>query len=169
VYITETGLYSLILASQAPFAKEFKRLVCKTILPSIRKYGSYQVESQLTQAMEQLAIKEKSEEDLKREGEELRNKLVKAERKAIRVNKFMKRITIKERKMEWIYIATNDFYALERLWKVGSTIRLSSRIGGYHTGRAKGVGDGYSSFLTEGQKRLRSPAFAGRSTTMCLL
>jgi prophage antirepressor-like protein len=142
-YISETGLYSLILSSQAPFAKEFKRLVCKTILPSIRKYGSYQVESQLTQAMEQLAIKEKSEEDLKREGEELRNKLVKAERKAIRVNKFMKRITIKERKMEWIYIATNDFYALERLWKVGSTIRLSSRIGGYHTGRAKGVGDGY--------------------------
>jgi hypothetical protein len=60
--------------------------------------------------------------------------------------------------MEWIYIATNDFYALERLWKVGSTIRLSSRIGGYHTGRAKGVGDGYSSFLTFGQKRLRSPA-----------
>jgi hypothetical protein len=117
--------------------------------------------------MEQLAIKEKSEEDLKREGEELRDKLVKAERKAIRVNKFMKRITIKERKMEWIYIATNDFYALERLWKVGSTIRLSSRIGGYHTGRAKGVGDGYSSFLTFGQKRLRSPAFAGRSTTMC--
>jgi hypothetical protein len=47
--------------------------------------------------MEQLAIKEKSEEDLKREGEELRNKLVTAERKAIRVNKFMKRITIKER------------------------------------------------------------------------
>jgi hypothetical protein len=47
----------------------------------------------------------------------------------------MKRITIKERKMEWIYIATNDFYALERLWKVGSTIRLSSRIGGYHTGK----------------------------------
>jgi hypothetical protein len=40
--------------------------------------------------MEQLAIKEKSEE-------ELRNKLVRAERKAIRVNKFMKRITIKER------------------------------------------------------------------------
>jgi flagellar biosynthesis/type III secretory pathway ATPase len=37
--------------------------------------------------------------------------------------------------MEWIYIATNDFYALERLWKVGSTIRLSSRIGGYHTGK----------------------------------
>jgi hypothetical protein len=87
-------------------------------------------DSQLIQAMEQLAIKDKSHEE---ETKELRDKLVKAERKAIRVNKFMKRITIKERKMEWIY--------LERLWKVGSTIRLSSRIGGYHTGRAKGVPD----------------------------
>jgi prophage antirepressor-like protein len=168
VYISEPGLYSLIMGSKTAFSLLFQELVYEQILPSIREYGSYQVESQLTQAMEQLAIKEKSEEDLKREGEELRNKLVRAERKAIRVNKFMKRITIKERKMEWIYIATNDFYALERLWKVGSTIRLSSRIGGYHTGRAKGVGDGYSSFLTFGQKRLRSPAFAGRSTTMCL-
>jgi prophage antirepressor-like protein len=83
--------------SNVPFAEAFQDMVYETILPSIRKYGSYQVESQLTQAMEQLAIKEKSEEDLKREGEELRNKLVTAERKAIRVNKFMKRITIKER------------------------------------------------------------------------
>lgn len=143
IFVSETGLYSLILSSQAPFAKEFKRLVCKTILPSIRKYGSYQVESQLSIVMEQLAIKEKSEEQLKKEQEDLKNKLVKAERKAIRVNKFMKRITVKEKKMEWIYIATNNFYALERLWKVGSTIRLSSRIGGYNTGRAKGIDNYY--------------------------
>lgn len=114
-------------------------------------------DSELSIAMEQLAIKEKSEqqallaieaaraaeEELRREQEDLKNKLVKAERKAIRVNKFMKRITVKEKKMEWIYIATNNFYALERLWKVGSTIRLSSRIGGYNTGRAKGVDNYY--------------------------
>jgi hypothetical protein len=30
-------------------------------------------------------------------------------------------------------------YAIERLWKIGCTIRLSSRIGKYNTGRAKGV------------------------------
>lgn len=28
IFVSETGLYSLILSSQAPFAKEFKRLVC---------------------------------------------------------------------------------------------------------------------------------------------
>jgi prophage antirepressor-like protein len=57
VYINEPGLYSLIMNSNAPFAEEFQDMVYETILPSIRKYGSYQVESQLTQAMEQLAIK----------------------------------------------------------------------------------------------------------------
>ena len=103
VYINEPGLYSLILSSQAPFAKEFKKLVCKIVLPSIRKYGSYQIESKLSEAMDQLAIKEKSEEELK-------TKLAKAERKAIRVNKFMRRIVVKEHKLEWIYIATNDQY-----------------------------------------------------------
>ena len=132
VYINESGLYSLILSSQAPFAKEFKKLVCKIILPSIRKYGSYQIESKLSEAMDQLALKEKSEEEMK-------EKLVRAERKAIRVNKFMRRIVVKEHKLEWIYIATNDQYARERLFKIGSTTRLSSRIASYNTGRAKGV------------------------------
>jgi prophage antirepressor-like protein len=128
IFISETGLYSLILSSQAPFAKEFKRLVCKIILPSIRKYGSYQVESQLSLAMEQLAIKDT-------ELEQEKEARVKAERKAIRINKFMKRITIKENKAEWIYIATTKFYSRERIFKPGSTIRLSSRIGPYNTGR----------------------------------
>jgi hypothetical protein len=95
------------------------------------------------QALLEIESAKAVEEELKKEQEELRNKLAKAERKAIRVNKFMKRITIKEKKMEWIYIATNNFYALERLWKVGSTTRLSSRIGGYNTGRAKGVDNYY--------------------------
>jgi exonuclease VII large subunit len=36
-------------------------------------------------------------------------------------------------------VATNKYYSQERLWKIGSTIRLSSRIGSYNTGRAKGV------------------------------
>ena len=135
VYISEGGLYSLIMSSEAPFAKDFRRLVCNIILPSIRKYGSYQIESQLSEAMEQLAVKDKSEKDLI-----LRTKLAelrteRAERKAVRINKFMRRVTVKERKLEWIYIATTDIYALERLFKVGSTTRLSSRISGYNTGR----------------------------------
>ena len=142
VYINESGLYSLILSSQAPFAKEFKKLVCKIILPSIRKYGSYQIESKLSEAMDQLALKEKSVSEAmdqlalkEKSEEELKTKLAKAERKAIRVNKFMRRIVVKEHKLEWIYIATNDQYPTPSglgarcPWATGTQEKDYSRLG----------------------------------------
>lgn len=39
--INESGLYSLILSSKLPTAKQFKRWVTSEILPSIRKNGGY--------------------------------------------------------------------------------------------------------------------------------
>nr|DAK43734.1 MAG TPA: repressor domain protein [Caudoviricetes sp.] len=39
--INESGLYSLILSSKLPQAKEFKRWVTSEVLPSIRKHGAY--------------------------------------------------------------------------------------------------------------------------------
>ncbi|MBS0727968.1 BRO family protein [Streptococcus suis] len=39
--INESGLYSLILSSKLPQAKEFKRWITKDVLPSIRKNGGY--------------------------------------------------------------------------------------------------------------------------------
>jgi prophage antirepressor-like protein len=41
VYISESGLYSLILRSKLPYAKAFQRWVLKEVLPSIRKTGNY--------------------------------------------------------------------------------------------------------------------------------
>lgn len=41
--INESGLYSLILSSKLPKAKEFKRWVTSEVLPSLRKTGSYTV------------------------------------------------------------------------------------------------------------------------------
>jgi anti-repressor protein len=41
VTVSESGLYALILRSRKPEAKAFKRHVTHTILPSIRKTGSY--------------------------------------------------------------------------------------------------------------------------------
>lgn len=40
-FINESGLYSLILSSKLPTAKQFKRWVTSEILPSIRKHGGY--------------------------------------------------------------------------------------------------------------------------------
>lgn len=39
--INESGLYSLILGSKLPQAKEFKRWVTSEVLPTIRKHGAY--------------------------------------------------------------------------------------------------------------------------------
>ncbi len=39
--INESGLYSLILSSKLPKAKQFKRWVTSEVLPSIRKHGLY--------------------------------------------------------------------------------------------------------------------------------
>lgn len=42
--INESGLYSLILSSKLPKAKEFKRWVTSEVLPAIRKYKVYALE-----------------------------------------------------------------------------------------------------------------------------
>lgn len=41
IIVNESGLYSLILSSQLPTAKRFKRWVTSEILPTIRKTGGY--------------------------------------------------------------------------------------------------------------------------------
>lgn len=41
VMINESGVYSLILGSNLPSAREFKRWVTSEVIPSIRKHGAY--------------------------------------------------------------------------------------------------------------------------------
>lgn len=41
ILINESGLYSLVLSSKLPNAKQFKRWVTGEVLPSLRKYGTY--------------------------------------------------------------------------------------------------------------------------------
>lgn len=45
VVVNESGLYNLVLGSRKPEAKAFKRWVTWTVLPSIRKTGSYTLPS----------------------------------------------------------------------------------------------------------------------------
>ena len=49
--INESGLYSLILSSKLPTAKEFKRWVTSEVLPSIRMHGAYMTANTLEQAL----------------------------------------------------------------------------------------------------------------------
>lgn len=46
-FISESGLYSLILSSKLPTAKAFKKWVTSEVLPTIRKHGMYAVEELL--------------------------------------------------------------------------------------------------------------------------
>lgn len=49
VIINESGMYSLVLSSKLPQAKEFKRWVTKEVLPAIRKNGTYSKNSNFEQ------------------------------------------------------------------------------------------------------------------------
>lgn len=49
--INESGLYSLILCSKLPKAKQFKHWVTSEILPAIRKHGAYMTENTLEKAL----------------------------------------------------------------------------------------------------------------------
>ena len=54
--INESGLYSLILSSKLPGAKEFKRWVTSDVIPSIRKTGGY-IKGQETMTPDELMAK----------------------------------------------------------------------------------------------------------------
>ena len=50
-YVNESGMYSLILGSKLPQAKEFRRWVTSEVLPSIRKHGAYMTEATIEKVM----------------------------------------------------------------------------------------------------------------------
>lgn len=49
--ISEAGLYSLILRSRKPEAKEFKRWITHEVLPMLRKHGAYMTPETLEKAL----------------------------------------------------------------------------------------------------------------------
>ena len=66
IAINESGLYSLILSSKLPKAKEFKRWVTSEVLPTIRKHGVY-ITDEVLYSPELL---EKALEQIKKERQE---------------------------------------------------------------------------------------------------
>lgn len=58
IIINESGLYSVILRSDKPEAKPFRKWVTSEVLPSIRKTGSYQVAQSSPNKSKSLDVKE---------------------------------------------------------------------------------------------------------------
>ena len=52
-YISESGLYSLIMSSRLPCAKAFKKWVLREVLPTLRRTGSYHVQPTLREEEEE--------------------------------------------------------------------------------------------------------------------
>lgn len=71
ITITESGLYSAILRSRKPEAKEFKRWVTREVLPSIRKHGAYMTAPTIEQILTDPDTIIKLATDLKKEREKV--------------------------------------------------------------------------------------------------
>ncbi|MGG5333847.1 phage antirepressor [Enterococcus sp. AZ163] len=75
--INESGLYSLIMGSQLPTAKKFKRWVTSEVLPQIRKHGMYATDELLDNPdlLIEVATKLKEEKTLRLIAEQRVNEL----------------------------------------------------------------------------------------------
>lgn len=67
--INESGVYSLILRSQLPDARRFKRWVTSEVLPSIRKTGAYHTPKTYAEALRALADEAEKAEALKKQNQ----------------------------------------------------------------------------------------------------
>lgn len=81
--INESGLYSLILSSKLPKAKEFKHWVTSEVLPTIRKHGAYMTPQKIEEVIMnpdmiiQLALQIKAEQQKNKELKATNDVLVK--------------------------------------------------------------------------------------------
>ena len=168
IYVNEPGLYALIMNSKTPFATTFQELVLETVLPSIRRYGSYQAEMRLTETMAQLAIRDQSyeeecearqraEEERQRAEEERQRAEVRLEEEKQRAEEFRDQIKTNEKytlvlknlmiddrqreKTQVVYISTSRNYANQNRFKVGgveSVAKLTPRLSAYNGRSASG-------------------------------
>jgi len=62
-FVTESGMYALILGSKLPQARQFKHWVTSEVLPSIRKTGSYSVEQLSRKQLALMVIQAEEEKE----------------------------------------------------------------------------------------------------------
>lgn len=77
--INESGLYNVILRSDKPEAKEFKRWITHEVIPSIRKHGAYLTPEKVEEALLNPDVIIKLATDLKNERERTKQLAAKVE------------------------------------------------------------------------------------------
>lgn len=128
IVINESGVYSLILRSRKPEAKEFKRWVTSEVLPSIRKTGAYH----LSPAQQ---ISQMREERLRMKEENHQRKIALEEKKATlnHLNRILKTMTNEEDKRilicEIAFVATGRQILPLRSGQTFSAEDIGKRLG----------------------------------------
>lgn len=130
IYISENGVYSLILASDSKIALEFERIFYKKILVYIRKFGEVKL-SRYFENEKATYIKES-----KKQMEALVEKNKRMLRRIENTKLLLNNINSKQKKMDWIYIATSDNYSKERAFKVGYTDNLCKKLIFYNNSKS---------------------------------
>lgn len=83
--INESGLYSLVLSSKLPGAKQFKRWITSEVIPSIRKHGAYMTPDKLEEVLLKPDTLIQLAQNLKAEQEKRRALEVKMEEQKLKV------------------------------------------------------------------------------------
>lgn len=120
--INESGLYSLIMSSKLPQAKQFKHWVTSEVLPSIRKNGGYIADQEnlsdmellakaLIVAQNTLAEREKRITDQNKRIEEMRPKEIFADAVSVSKSSILIRELAKILKQNGVNMGQNRLYA----------------------------------------------------------
>jgi prophage antirepressor-like protein len=112
VYITESGLYKLVIKSKMKIAEKFQEWLVEDALPKLRQYGYYQVDEKTNTKIKKLNHKISL---LTKSNMKLKQNMVK--------NKYPKEM---------------HFYVLkdDGMYKIGYTKNLTKRLATYNTGKA---------------------------------
>lgn len=73
-FVTESGFYDVILYSNSPIAKTFRKWVTSEVLPSIRKTGAYSLPQDYLSALKALVVAEEEKQRLASENRVMKPK-----------------------------------------------------------------------------------------------
>ena len=114
--ISESGLYTLVMRSNKPEAKAFKRWVTHEVLPSIRKTGSYSVTQTQVSRKDQLYLA-----------------IIHAESEAVRVDALKELAEINKQEVKALTAERDEAVRTKTQYQSNLAAQMSGRVGGLTT------------------------------------
>lgn len=137
--INESGLYSLILGSKLPSAKEFKHWVTSEVIPSIRKTGGYHLPQTYKEALQALLVAEEEKERLTATIQ-IQDSVIKEMQPKVTYVDLILRTT---NTMPITSIAQDYGMSAKKLNKILASLGVQRKVGGQWILYQKYIGNGY--------------------------